>query len=74
MADKLSVTYVADGDNADTEETLTAKILLAEPTRTQLNACTVDELKVLADCMELTYVYTNKQALIDLIIAELASE
>ena len=70
----MSVSYVSDGANADTEETLTAKILLAEPTRTQLNACTVDELKVLADCMELTYTYTNKNALIDLIVAELAGD
>ena len=74
MADKLSVTYVADGGDADTVETLTAKILLAEPTETQLNACTVDDLKVFADCLEMTYTYTNKKALVALILAEIANE
>lgn len=69
----MSVTYVSDGDDADTTDTLTAKILLATPTETQLKACTVDELKVLADCMELTYVYTNKNALVALILDELAN-
>ena len=73
MADKLSVSYVSDGDDADTTETLTAKILLATPTETQLKAMNVDQLKVLADCLEMTYTYTNKNDLVALILAEFAN-
>ena len=70
MADKLGVTYTADGDDADDGESLTTKILAVTPTGQQLNAMTVGELKVLADCLEMTYVYTNKADLIALILAE----
>ena len=70
VANKLSVDYSADGDNKDTTETLTEKILIAEVAETQLKSMTVDELKVLADVLEMTYVYTNKSDLIDLILAE----
>jgi hypothetical protein len=70
LADKLGVTYSADGDEADTAESLTTKILAVTPTDTQLNACTVDNLKVLAELLELEYEYTNKQDLIALIKAK----
>lgn len=73
VADKLSVAYTADGEeNADTTETLTEKILAETPTQTQLNSMTVEELKVLADVLEMTYVYTNKANLIADILAEVA--
>ena len=73
MADKLSVEYVAEGeDDADDEESLTTKILAVTPTSAQLNSMTVEQLKVLADCLEMTYVYTNKADLIALILAEFA--
>lgn len=70
LADKLGVTYTTDGDEADTAESLTTKILAVTPTDTQLNACTVDNLKVLAELLELEYEYTNKTDLIALIKAE----
>ena len=73
VADKLSVAYTADGEeNADTEETLTEKILAVTPTKAQLEAMTVSELKVLADVLEMTYVYTNKANLIADILAEVS--
>jgi hypothetical protein len=49
---------------------LTALILAETPTKAQLESMTVEELKVLADCLEMTYTYTNKKNLIDLILAE----
>ncbi|MBO4778073.1 MAG: hypothetical protein J5588_06220 [Bacteroidales bacterium] len=70
LADKLGVTYTTDGDDADTAETLTTKILAVTPTDSQLNGCTVDNLKVLAELLELEYTYTNKADLIALIKAE----
>ena len=73
MADKLSVSYIAEGeDNADTVETLTTAILAVTPTSTQLNSMTVEELKVLADCLEMTYTYTNKAKLIADILEEVS--
>ena len=70
VADKLSVDYSADGVDADTTETLTEKILAVTPTKAQLESMTVNELKVLADVLEMTYVYTNKATLIADILAE----
>lgn len=66
----MGVTYTTEGDDADDEESLTTKILAVTPTQQQLNAMTVEQLKVLADCLEMTYVYTNKADLIALILAE----
>ena len=74
VADKLSVTYEADGDSADTTTTLTEKIAAVTPTETQLKAMNVEQLKVYADVLEMTYTYTNKEALIALILAETATE
>ena len=75
VADKLSVEYVAEGeDDADDEESLTTKILAVTPTSAQLNSMTVEQLKVLADCLEMTYTYTNKADLITLILAKVAEE
>lgn len=73
VADKLSVTYEADGDSADTTTTLTEKISAVTPTETQLKAMNVEQLKVYADVLEMTYTYTNKKALIALILAEKAT-
>jgi hypothetical protein len=70
VADKLGVTYSADGDNADTAESLTTKIVAVTPTQTQLNAMTVEQLQIFASLIELTYDYTNKTDLIALILAE----
>lgn len=61
-------------DAIETTSELTTAILAATPTRTQLNSCTVENLKVLADCLEMTYVYTNKADLIELILKEYESE
>lgn len=66
VADKLSVSYT----DSDTTQTLTTKILAVTPTETQLKVMNVEQLKVLADCKELTYTYTNKDNLIALILAE----
>ncbi len=66
----MGVTYTADGDNADTAESLTTKIIAVTPTQTQLNAMNVEQLKLFASLIELTYEYTNKNALIALIMAE----
>lgn len=66
----MGVTYTADGDNADTAESLTTKIVAVTPTQTQLNAMNVEQLKIFASLIELTYEYTNKEALIALIMAE----
>lgn len=62
--------YSADGDNADTAESLTTKIVAVTPTQTQLNAMTVEQLQIFASLIELTYNYTNKTDLIALILAE----
>ena len=70
VADKLGVTYETEGNDADDETSLTTKILAVTPTQQQLNSMTVEQLKVLADCLEMTYVYTNKQDLITLILNE----
>lgn len=64
------MTYSADGDNADTAESLTTKIVAVTPTQTQLNAMTVEQLQIFASLIELTYDYTNKTDLIALILAE----
>lgn len=74
VADKLGVTYEASGDNADTAESLTTKILAVTPTEQQLNAMTVEQLKVLADVLDMTYEYTNKANLITLILAEVTAD
>lgn len=66
----MGVTYTTDGDNADTTESLTTKIIAVTPTQTQLNSMNVDQLKMFASLIELTYDYTNKNALIELILAE----
>lgn len=66
----MGVTYSADGDNADTAESLTTKIVAVTPTQTQLNAMTVEQLQIFASLIELTYDYTNKTDLIALILAE----
>lgn len=54
----------------DTTETLTTKIAgIDTPTVTVLKTLNVDELKVLADVLEMTYTYTNKDNLIaDIIV------
>ena len=66
----MGVTYSASGDSADTAESLTTKIKAVTPTQTQLNAMTVEQLKIFASIIELTYDYTNKEALVALILAE----
>lgn len=66
----MGVAYSADGDNADTAESLTTKIVAVTPTQTQLNAMTVEQLQIFASLIELTYNYTNKTDLIALILAE----
>lgn len=62
--------YTADGDEADTAESLTTKILAETPTESQLKSCNVDNLKVLAELLKLEYTYTNKDDLIALILAK----
>lgn len=74
VADKLSVTYEADGDSADTTTTLTEKIAAVTPTKTKLKAMNAEQLKVYADVLEMTYTYTSKETLIALILAETATE
>lgn len=64
------MTYSADGDNADTAESLTTKIVAVTPTQAQLNAMTVEQLQIFASLIELTYDYTNKTDLIALILAK----
>lgn len=66
------MTYEPTGDNADTVESLTLKLAGIEtPTKATLKVLNVDELKILADVLEMTYVYTNKDNLINEIIAKL---
>lgn len=66
VADKLTVSYT----ESETTDTLTQKILAVTPTETQLKSMNVEQLKVLSDCKEMTYTYTNKDNLIALILAE----
>ena len=70
----MGVVYTAEGNDADTQESLTEKILAVTPTQQMLNAMTVEQLKVLADCLELTYVYSNKANLIALILDQYEEE